>query len=147
MTLDSVGEYHIWNTPYAFAYPSLATAPNGDIGVSVAFGGPSDFASTTVGYLGDYVVYYVEASDLTLTFPLFNQDGTPMLDGNGNPVLGTRFGDMFAVRNSGPEGTLLSSEGYVYKFVDATKSKDCTVAPGCTFRTHYEQWGRPLEKP
>jgi hypothetical protein len=141
-TLDSVGEYHIWNTPYAFAYPSLGTASTGEIGVSVAFGGPSDFGSTTVGYLGDYVVYYVEASDLTLTFPLKNADGTPMLDGNGNPVLRTRFGDMFAVRDSGPEGTLLSSEGYAYKFVDKAQSTNCAVAPGCTYRIHYEQWGR-----
>jgi hypothetical protein len=141
-TLDSVGEYHIWNTPYAFAYPSLATSPAGDIGVSVAFGGPGDFASTTVGYLGDFVVYYVEASDLTLTFPLNNPDGTALLDSAGNPVLGTRFGDMFAVRRSGPDDSLFSSEGYAYKFVDATQSTSCAVAPGCTFRTHYEQWGR-----
>ena len=53
-TLDSVGEYHIWNTPYAIAYPALATDPNSNIGVSVAFGGPSNYASTTVGYLGDF---------------------------------------------------------------------------------------------
>ena len=55
-TLDTVGEYHIWNSAYAFAYPSLARDPNGEIGVSVAFGGPSNYASTTVGYLGDFVV-------------------------------------------------------------------------------------------
>jgi hypothetical protein len=140
--LTPVGEYHIWNTPYAFAYPSLGTAPNGDIGVSVAFGGPSDYASTSVGYLGDYVVYYVEKSDVTLTFPLFNADGTPELDSNHKPVLGTRYGDMFAVRNSGPDNTFLSSLGYSYKFVDPTMSKDCSVPPGYTYRTHYVQWSR-----
>jgi hypothetical protein len=141
-TLDSVGEYHIWNTPYAFAYPSLGTAPNGDIGVSVAFGGPSDYGSTTVGYLGDFVVYYVEKSDVTLTFALNNADGTPKVDGNGNPVLGTRFGDMFAVRNSGTDNTFLSSLGYSFRFVDPTQSTNCGVPPGCTYRTHYEQWRR-----
>jgi hypothetical protein len=140
-TLDSVGEYHIWNTPYAFAYPSLGTAPNGDIGVSVAFGGPNDYGSTSVGYLGDYVVYYVEASDITPTAP------TGTLDSQGNPVLYTRFGDMFAVRNSGPGNTYFSSLGYAYKFVDATKSKNCSVAGSCAYRMHYEQWSRGELKP
>ena len=141
-TLNAVGEYDIWNTPYAFAYPSLGTAPNGDIGVAVSFGGPSNYASTTVGYLGDYVVYYVDSSDVTLTFQLQNSDGTPKVDSKGNPVLGTRYGDMFAVRPSGPRNTYFSSEGYAYKFVNAAQSTNCKVAPGCTYKTQYEQFGR-----
>ena len=65
-SLNSVGEYHIWNPGFAFAYPSLASAPNGDIGVSVSFGGSTGpIRSSTVGYLGDYVVYYVDESALT----------------------------------------------------------------------------------
>jgi len=141
-SLDSVGEYDIWNTPYAFGYPSLGTAPNGDIGVAVSFGGPSNYASTTVGYLGDYVVYYVQTSDITLTFQLINSDGTPKVDSNGDPVLGTRYGDMFAVRTSGRANTDFSSLGYAYNFVDGTKSTNCSVSPGCTYNLHYEQWGR-----
>ncbi len=146
-SLNSVGEYHIWNTPYAFGYPSLGTAPNGDIGVSVAFGGPGNYASTTVGYLGDYVVYYVDSSDATLSFPLFNADGTPQKDSNGNPVLGTRYGDMFAVRDSGPGDADFSSEGYAYKFADPTQSTNCATAPGCVQRTRYVQWGRSQQGP
>ncbi|MBI3677852.1 MAG: hypothetical protein HY243_14685 [Proteobacteria bacterium] len=141
-TLDTVGEYDIWNTPYAFSYPSLATAPNGDIGVSVAYGGPNDYATSTVGYLGDYVVYYVEPSDATFTYQDQDSMGAPAFDTNGNPVLVTRFGDMFAVRNSGSSGTWFSSLGYNYKFVDPTMSTDCNTAPGCTYRVHYEQWQR-----
>ena len=144
-TLDTVGEYHIWNTPYAFAYPALATDPNGNIGVSVAFGGPGNYASTTVGYLGDFVVYYVEASDVTLTFTQ-NDNSTPpkvIRDSAGNPVLFTRYGDYFSVRNSGADGTFFSSQGYAVKLVNSATSTSCTVAPGCTFRPHYEQWGRP----
>ena len=38
-----------------------------------SFGGPSNFPSTTVGYLGDFVVYFVEASDVTLTFTQTNE--------------------------------------------------------------------------
>jgi len=155
-TLDTVGEYHIWNTPYAFAYPALATDPNGNIGVSVAFGGPSNYASTTVGYLGDFVVYYVEASDATLTFtlPVLDSTGNPVLDsagnpvliqdGAGNPVLFTRYGDYFSVRNSGTDGALFSSQGYAVKLVNSATSTNCAIpAGGCTFRPHYEQWGRP----
>ena len=154
-TLNTVGEYHIWNTPYAFAYPSLATDPNGNIGVSVTFGGPSNYATTTVGYLGDFVVYYVEASDATLTFtlPLLDSAGNPVLDGAGNPrlisdaagnpVLFTRYGDYFSVRNSGTSGDLFSSQGYAVKLVNSTVSTNCTIAPGCTLGSHYEQWGRP----
>jgi hypothetical protein len=146
-TLDSVGEYHIWNTPYAFAYPALATDPSGNIGVSVAFGGPSNYASTTVGYLGDFVVYYVEASDVTLTFPKTNSSGQVIYNGNGTPVLATRYGDFFTVRNSGPSNADFSSQGYAVKLVDSTKSTNCSTAPGCTFRPHYEQWGRPPAPP
>jgi hypothetical protein len=123
-SLDSVGEYDIWNTPYAFGYPSLDTSPSGEIGVAVSFGGPSNYAGSTVGYLGDYVVYYTDEGDVT--------EG-----GSG----GTRYGDMFAVRQSGTRGVDFSSEGYVYEFADPTK-KSCTTLPGCVYKTHYIQFGR-----
>jgi hypothetical protein len=168
-TLDTVGEYHIWNTAFAFAYPALATDPNGNIGVSVAFGGPGpgNYASTAVGYLGDFVVYFVEASDVTLTFTLQKLDNNgngvidaagnpvPITDSAGNPVLFTRYGDYFSVRNSGPDGTFFSSQGYAVKLVNSAATcmtaTDTPIGPktgsgptGCGFRPHYEQWGRPV---
>jgi len=142
-TLDSVGEYHIWNTAYAFAYPALATDPSGQIGVSVAFGGSSNYASTTVGYLGDFVVYFVEPSDVTLTFTQTDAAGNLITNSDGSPTLYTRFGDYFTVRNSGPSNTYFSSQGYAVRLVDPARSTNCTTAPGCTFHPHYEQWGRP----
>ena len=123
-SLDSVGEYDIWNTPYAFGYPSLGTSPSGEIGVAVSFGGPSNYAGSTVGYLGDYVVYYTDEGNVT--------------EGSSS---GTRYGDMFAVRQSGTRGVDFSSEGYVYEYADPTK-KSCSTAPGCTYKTHYIQFGR-----
>ena len=36
-TLGSVGEYHIWNSPYAFSYVALASDPTGNLGVAVAY--------------------------------------------------------------------------------------------------------------
>lgn len=133
-TLNTVGEYDIWNTPYAFAYPSLGASPNGDMAVTVSFGGPTDYGSSSVGYLGDYVVYYVDESTVTLTFPV----GT---DSKGQPVLGTRYGDMFAVRPSGTRNVNFSSELYAYKYVN-TSTPTCSSAAGCTFYTHYVQFGR-----
>jgi hypothetical protein len=156
-TLDSTGEYHIWNSAYAFSYPALNTDPSGEVGVSVAFAGPSNYPSSTVGYLGDYVVYYVEASTLSLkfytvaannTFTFVNPgDGSLISDSSGNPIVYTRYGDYFAVRNSGSKGALFSNLGYAVVAVDATKSTSCLKAPGCTYHPHYEQWGRPPPPP
>ena len=156
-TLDSVGEYHIWNSAYAFSYPALNTDPSGSIGVSVAFAGPSNYPSTTVGYLGDFVVYFTEASTVSLkfytiasnsnfTFTLVN-DGTLVSDSSGNPIVFTRYGDYFSVRNSGTDGSLFSTQGYAVSLVDSTKSTTCLTAPGCTYHPHYEQWGRPPPTP
>ncbi|HEX7837363.1 MAG TPA: hypothetical protein VF469_07870, partial [Kofleriaceae bacterium] len=154
-TLDSAGEYHIWNSPYGFSYPALATDPSGEVGASVAFGGPSDYPSSTVGYLGDYVVYFVEASDVTLafytrtdnTFTFDATDPTVYRDSAGNPVVYTRYGDFFSVRNSGVDGRLLSSQGYAVRLIDPTRSTTCLSSPGCTYHMHYEQWGRPETRP
>jgi hypothetical protein len=128
-TLDSVGEYDIWNTLYAFGYASLDSSPSGEIGVSVSFGGPSNFAASTVGYLGDYVVYYTDEGDVT----------------EGSSA-GTRYGDMFAVRQSGARGVDFSNEAYVYEYVNPTK-KSCTTSPGCMYKTHYIQFGRSAPPP
>jgi hypothetical protein len=157
-SLDSIGEYHIWNASYAFSYPALASGPGGDIGVSVAFAGPSSFPSTTVGYLNDYIVYYVEASDVSLKFYLTNttpqtftftnsNDGTLVTDAAGNPTINTRYGDYFHVRNSGLRGELMSSQGYAVKLNNASVSTTCLSPPGCTYHPHYQQWGRATQGP
>ncbi|MEO8746626.1 MAG: hypothetical protein ABI379_03070 [Rhodanobacter sp.] len=156
-TLDATGEYDIWNSAYAFSYPALATDPSGNVGVSVAFAGPGNYPSSTVGYLGDYVVYYVEASTVSLKFYLnaakgyftFTNpgDGSLVSDSSGNPIVYTRYGDYFSVRNSGSNGTLFSSLGYAVSAVDSTKSTSCLTPPGCTYHPHYQQWGRPTPPP
>ena len=159
-TLKSVGEYHIWNSAYAFSYPALNTDPSGNVGVSVAFAGPSNYPSTTVGYIGDYVVYYVEASTVSLKFYVYATgankgsftfsnpgDGSLVSDSSGNPIVFTRYGDYFAVRNSGSDGTLFSNQGYAVALNDSTKSTTCLKAPNCNYHPHYQQWGRPPGPP
>ena len=140
-TLNAVGEYDIWNTPYAFAYPSLGTAPNGDIGVAVSFGGSANYASATIGYLGDYVVYYVDASTATLQLQNFDSKGNPILNSKGQPTFSTRYGDMFAVRQSGTRGIDFSSELYAYQYVN-TATPSCSSAAGCKYRLDYVQFSR-----
>ena len=159
-TLNSVGEYHIWNSAYAFSYPALNTDPSGSIGVSVAFAGPSNYPSSTVGYIGDFVVYYVEASTVSLKFYIFATgankgsftftnpgDGSLVSDSSGNPIVFTRYGDYFSVRNSGSDGTLFSNQGYAVSLNDSTKSTTCLTTPGCNYHPHYQQWGRPPIQP
>ncbi len=159
-TLNAVGEYHIWNSAYAFSYPALNTDPSGNIGVSVAYAGPSDYPSSTVGYIGDFVVYYVEASTVSLKFYIYASgsnagsftftnpgDGSLQTDSSGNPIVFTRYGDYFSVRNSGSDGSLFSNQGYAVSLIDSTKSTTCLSTPGCTYHPHYEQWGRPPAPP
>jgi hypothetical protein len=132
-TLKQVGAYDIWNSSYAFAYPSLATGVGGNrvenIAVSLAWGGrPSNnYGSTAVGFLGDHVVYYTELSDATDTI---------------NPK---RFGDFFVVRRfDRPGGGAFSSQGYAVRLVNPSMSTSCATTPGCTFHPHYVEWRRPL---
>ena len=42
---------NIWSDDVAFAYPSVASLPNGEIGIAVAYGGGKRFPSTAVGIL------------------------------------------------------------------------------------------------
>ncbi len=147
--LTSVGEYQIWNSAYAFAYPSLASAPNGDIGVAVSFAGSTSLPTTTVGYLGDYTVYYVDQSALTLAYYLNSATPPQAVFTPPTPTstTNTRYGDMFAVRRSGSNDADFSTEGYSWQYVDTTKSTSCATAPGCIYRLHYLQFGRPPTPP
>ena len=149
-TLDPVGQYDIWNSNYAFAYAALATSNFGngsDIGVSLAFGGGGNYATNVSGYINDYVVYYNGTSDVTQTLLTFDSAGNTILDNAGNPALATRYGDYHAVRSSGSNGQLFSTEGYTVNLVNSSLSKTCTVAPGCQSMTRYEQFGRPPAPP
>jgi hypothetical protein len=125
-SLEGIGEYHIWNDTYAFAFPALGTSAAGEIGVSVPYGGPGDFATTTVGFLNDYALYALEDSDATLSIPG-----------------GTRIGDYYVVRNSGPENVNLATQGYAVRLVNPAMSTSCMTAPGCVYHVHYIEWGRP----
>lgn len=126
-SLEGIGEYHVWNPDIAFAYPALAASAAGEIGITVPYGGPSDFPASAIGFLNDFELFSIEDSDVT-----FSAAG-----------VGTRIGDFYVVRNSGPDNVDLSTQGYAVRLVNAAMSTSCLVAPGCVYHVHYIQWGRP----
>lgn len=85
----------VWNPDFAFAYPSLATNSDNEVGISLAWGGGQSCGSHAVGILGDFVVWFGEASDRTST--------------QSSP---TRFGDYLHVRLAQPDTRFFSAFGY-----------------------------------
>lgn len=58
----------IWNNSYGFAYPALATnACTREVGLSLGYGGPSDFQNHVVGFWGDFVLYVTTHSNVGTT--------------------------------------------------------------------------------
>ncbi len=55
-------QMQIWNPDVAFGYTYFATNAEGELGLSVGFGGENTHPSHAVGVWGDYVVYYPELS-------------------------------------------------------------------------------------
>jgi hypothetical protein len=90
-----VEQTQVWNADIAFAYPSLTTNSNNEVGISLAWGGGSAFGSHAVGILGDFVVWYGEASQRTST-----------------QLSPTRFGDYMHVRLAYPDTRFFSAFGY-----------------------------------
>jgi len=107
-------QWQIWNADHAFAYPSLATNTNAEIGISLAWGGGSKFfASHAVGILGDFVVWFSEASDAALN----------------------RWGDYVTVRQASPRTSLYAAVGY-------SVLKNTPPATGTRFNPRYTLFGR-----
>lgn len=109
----------IWNNSYGFAYPSLATnACTREVGLSLEYGGPSDFQNHVVGFWGDFVLYATTDSNV----------GT------------TRFGDYVTIRprpaTRRHPGNLFDAFGY---------GLDAPPPPATGTRTdvHHVVFGRP----
>jgi len=108
-----ISQWQIWNNDYAFAYPSLATNSNNEVGISLAWGGNQNFGNNAVGILGDFVVWYPELSDAALN----------------------RWGDYVSVRRDAPNGLLYDASGYAV-------FKQTPPATGTRFDPYYIQFGR-----
>ncbi|HEX8113004.1 MAG TPA: hypothetical protein VF516_34975 [Kofleriaceae bacterium] len=109
----------IWNNSYGFAYPALATnACTGEVGLSLEYGGPSDFENHVVGFWGDFVLYVTTDSNV----------GT------------SRFGDYVTIRQRPATrhhpGNLFDAFGYG---LDAPSPP----ATGTQADVHHVVFGRP----
>jgi hypothetical protein len=118
-----VEQTQVWNADNAYAYPCLTTNSNNEVGISLVWGGGKFYGSHAVGILGDFVVWYGEASELTSTLT------TP-----------TRFGDYVHVRLAHPDTRFFSAFGYAVL-------KDSTSAPPEKADYFYVEFGREAVAP
>jgi hypothetical protein len=109
-----ISQWQIWNDDYAFAFPSLATNAGGEVGISLAWGGNQDWGNHAVGFLGDFIVWFPEASDTAIT----------------------RWGDYVSVRRNAPDSNMFDASGYAVL-------KQTPPATGTRFDPYYLQFGRP----
>lgn len=129
---ERIDQMQVWNGDHAYAYASLTTNSDNEVGISLAWGGgASFFGGHAVGILGDFVVWYGGASDVTSLRNSLNDDGTTSLI--------TRFGDYLHVRLAHPDTRYFSAFGYTVK-------KDAAVAAPEVgkFAYSYVEFGRPL---
>lgn len=118
-----IEQTQVWNADIAFAYPSLTTNSNNEVGISLAWGGGKSYGSHAVGILGDFVVWFGEASDRTSTVL--------------NP---TRFGDYLHVRLAHPDTRFFSAFGYAVR-------NDSTLTPPERADYLYVEFGREAIAP
>jgi hypothetical protein len=85
-----INQAQIWNSSYAFSYPSIASNSNGEIGLSLEYGGGGNFENHVVGFWGDFIVYITTSTNL----------GT------------TRFGDCVTIRRDAARPDRFDAFGY-----------------------------------
>ena len=108
-----VSEMQIWNNDYAFAYPNLAVNGRDEVAVILGWGGKNDHANSAMGIIGDFVVWYQNASTRTVQ----------------------RFGDYLTTRPQARNQSLFSGYGYYVTSVSGDTSK-------CTYHPIYVRYGR-----
>ncbi len=109
-----ISQWQIWNDDYAFSYPSLATNSNGEVGISLGWGGRAYYGNNAVGILGDFIVWYPELSTVSNS---------------------SRYGDYFNVARNTPSPLLYDASGYAVL-------KNTPPAVGQRFDPYYIQFGR-----
>jgi hypothetical protein len=121
-------EYDIWNPNYAFAMAALGTDGR-EIGIALAVGGGTlGYPQGAVGYMDDFVVYQVTASNATQI---------------------SRFGDYFNARPVPGPVQLFATE--LYEVIlnpppPGTVNPTCATV-GCSARMRFVEWGRPFSPP
>lgn len=112
-TWKTVQELQVWNNDYAFGYPFLDSNSAGEVGIIVGWGGKNNHANTAEGILGDFVVWFHNASDVTPD----------------------RFGDYITIRRSGVDGRQFAAFGY-FAQTDATRPSGYLFNPYYSVISH-----------
>ncbi len=107
-------QMQIWNDDYAFAYPCFATNSDGEVGISLGWGGDTTEAHHAAGFMGDFVVYYPRLSTSSVN----------------------RYGDYLSIRRYHPNGRMFDAAGY-------TTQNNPPPAGGQFQDVHYILFGRP----
>ena len=129
---ERVDQMQVWNADHAYAYPSLATNSDGEVGISLAWGGGTTlYGSHAVGILGDFVVWYGAKSDATVL-----RQGK---DDAGNATIELRFGDYLHVRLAHPDTRYFGAFGYA-----VLEDAAVTTPRRGKFVYSYTEFGRPL---
>jgi len=109
-----IEQMQIWNDDYAFAYPCFSTNSDGEVGISLGWGGDTTEAHHAAGFMGDFIVYYPRLSVSSVG----------------------RYGDYVSIRRYNPNGRMFSAAGYT------TQNNPPSV--GGQFQdVHYILFGRP----
>lgn len=106
-------QMQIWNNDYAFAYPCFATNSNGEVGISLGWGGDTTEAHHAAGFMGDFVVYYPRLSTSSVG----------------------RYGDYTSIRRYSPNGSMFDAAGYT--------TQNNPPPGGQFQDVHYILFGRP----
>ena len=136
-----VGQLQVWNADHAFAYPCLIANSDNEMGISLAWGGGGKFfGSHAVGILGDYVVWYGEASTETSLRQQQDDAGNLLTNPDGTPMLFSRWGDYVHVRLAQPDTRFFSAFGYAVL-------DDPSATPAEKMRYLYVEFGREALAP
>jgi hypothetical protein len=136
-----IEQTQVWNADHAYAYPSLTTNSDNEVGISLAWGGNVTlkyYGNHAVGILGDFVVWYGELSDITVLRQQVDSSGNLVVDSSGNPVMAqTRWGDYVHARLAYPDTRFFSAFGY------AVRNDPTLAAPSKgSFDYLYVEFGR-----
>jgi len=124
-TFTRTKQVQIWNPNFAFGIPALATnACTKEIGLSLAYGGGSDYPNHAVGIWGDYLVH-----------PTTNGSAT-----------GSEYGDYLTIRqNSASDLHGAYFDAFGYALVNNGSAGTATTLPASAVDvdTHHVVFGRP----
>jgi hypothetical protein len=140
-------EFDVWNGAHGFALAELTHAQTGranpDLAITISAGGGAIYPRYCVGFLGDFIVYWVADNNATEA-SYVTVKGVIQKDSAGKNMISPRYGDYSSVRVSrrAPKGNFLFST-LVYDVNTAKPGFESCASGTCTTTPHYVEWGRP----